>query len=226
MIGLSYGNFQAVTTVPFSFGNALQFDGVNDYVSLSPINNGDVDHSYSMWIKHDQTVSGFSIAYLRSSSSASEYIGTLNNTGIRYRAYNIADFTVPAFIVGNWFHVVITYESGVGTRLYYNGVESTTGLIAGTQNFKLDNIGRYASSIYGAKTMDEIAVYNKTLTFAEVTGLYNSGNGDYATNYSPANLIAYWRMNESGTDTTAIDETGTYNGTLNNFPASGMWVAH
>ena len=33
-------------------------------------------------------------------------------------------------------------------------------------------------------------------------------------------------MNESGTDTTATDETGNYNGTLNNFPTSGMWVAH
>lgn len=210
----------------FVFDKALKFHGTNDYVSLTPIIHGDIDHSYSMWIKHDEEVTGFDIAYLRASSSLSQYIGTVNNTVIRYRVGTIADFTVPAFVIGEWFHVVITYKSGVGTRLYFNGVESSTGLIAGSQLFRLDNIGRYANSIYGAKTMDEIAVWDTTLTATDAANLYDSGNGDLATNYSPANLIAYWRLNGESGDSIAIDEQGNYNGILNNFDTDNCWIRH
>lgn len=212
---------------PFSFGNALQFDGVNDYVSFTPISNGDVDHSYSMWIKHNQAVTGFNIAYIRSAISSAEYIGTHTASSIRYRVGAIADFTVPTFVVGNWFHLVITYKSGVGTRLYFNGTESSTGLVSGSQNFKFDELGRYATNIYGAKTMDEIAAFSQTLTPAQVSNLYNGGNGNFA-NIDVTPLV-WFRMNESGTDTTAVNSGSggaTYDGTLNNFPASGMWVAH
>jgi hypothetical protein len=34
MIGVGFGNFQSGTQEPFSFGNALQSDGVNDYVQV------------------------------------------------------------------------------------------------------------------------------------------------------------------------------------------------
>lgn len=227
MIGLSYGNLASSGVSAFSFGNALQFDGVNDYVSFTPINNGNVDHSYSFWIKLITTPSGFNIAFLRSSSNAAEYIGVNGATVIRYRVNTIADFTVPTMTTNVWYHVVITYVNGSGTRLYFNGVESTTGLISGVQNYKLDEIGRYAGGVInGSKIMDEIATWNIALSATDIANLYNSGNGDFATNYSSANLQAYWRMNGSGTDTTAVDEQGTYDGTLNNFPASGMWVAH
>ena len=74
--------------------------------------------------------------------------------------------------------------------------------------------------------MDEAAVWESSVaTQQNVTDLYNSGNGALASDII-ASPTAYYRMNESGTDTTATDETGNYNGTLNNFPTSGMWVAH
>jgi len=212
---------------PFSFGNALQFDGVNDYVSFTAINNGDVNHTHSFWIKLISTPSGFNIAFLRSNSSFSSYIGLNGATVIRYRVNAVADFTVPTMTTNVWYHVVITYVSDSGARLYFNGVESTTGLISGLQNYELDEIGRYASgAINGSKIMDEIATWNTALSATDIANLYNSGNGDFATNYSPANLQAYWRMNGVSGDNTAVDEQGAYNGTLTNFDYATCWVAH
>lgn len=206
----------------FVLGNALQFDGVNDYVSFTAINNGNTDHSHSFWIKLITTPAGFNVAFLRSSSSASEYIGINGSTVIRYRINTIADFTVPSMVINVWYHIGITYKSGIGTRLYFNGVESTTGLIAGVQTYKFDEIGRYAGgAINGGKIMNEVATWNTTLSATDVANLYNSGNGDFATNYSPANLQAYWRCNEEDGATTLIDETGNYNGTLHNFNFDG-----
>lgn len=187
-------------------------------MSFTAINNGDTDHSHSFWIKLITTPFGFNIAFLRSSVNLSEYIGIKDSTSIRYRINNIADFTVPSMVTNVWYHIGITYKSGVGTRLYFNGVESTTGLIAGVQNYKFDEIGRYATGVInGSKIIDEVATWNTTLSATDLANLYNSGNGDFATNYSPANLIAYWRCNEADGATTLTDEQGTYNGTLNNF---------
>ena len=39
MIGLYSANSQSITAQPFSFGDALQFDGVNDFVSFSQMPN-------------------------------------------------------------------------------------------------------------------------------------------------------------------------------------------
>ena len=220
--------FQSGGGVPsFSFGNALEFDGVNDYVSFAPINNGDADFSLSFWFKPNEVITGSTIAFMRPGTNPSYFIGTFNNTKLRYNVGTATNFTVPAMAVGNWYHVVFTYDSGVGMRAYFNGIESVTGLSAGAKLFLFDEIGRYyTGAIIGEKTMDEIAIWDTTLTPTQITDLYNSGNGDYATNYSPANLVAYWRMNGVSNDGTAVDEKGTYNGTLNNFDTATCWVAH
>ena len=75
--------------------------------------------------------------------------------------------------------------------------------------------------------MDEIAVWNGVSATAQnAVDLYNSGNGALASSIIP-NPTAYWRLNESGTDTIAIDSGGSgSDGTLNNFPTSGMWIPH
>ena len=76
--------------------------------------------------------------------------------------------------------------------------------------------------------IDEVAVWNVALDAADVTSLYNSGNGLKASansgNYdNSGDLVGYWEFNE-GTGSTLTDSTSnSNNGTLTNMDSSD-WV--
>ena len=83
--------------------------------------------------------------------------------------------------VGTWFHVVITYD-GTNIITYLNG----TKILGPTSNTGTQNItglkfvlGSYSGSSATKKywALDEYGVWSRALTQAEVTALYNSGDG-------------------------------------------------
>jgi hypothetical protein len=89
---------------------------------------------------------------------------------------------VSAFsTTGVWTHVVGTI-SGTTATLYVNGVSAGTGTFSGTRN-SLTNLtsigGGFSDS--GERILqgdiDEVGFWNRALTQAEVTALYNGGAG-------------------------------------------------
>ena len=222
MIGTSFGNSASSGGAAFEFGNALSFDAVNDFVEHAGINIT-AEFSFSMWI-NPNTSSGNEIY---NSSTAGGYLiarlsGNLatNPTGASFHYFDAFSAS------GVWVHLFLTRNSSDSITCYVNGVQSgTSGVKAGT--IDLDILGSNKGvNLFADAIFDEYAIWNGTTGTAQnAIDLYNSGNGALASDII-ASPTAYWRMNESGTDTTAIDETGNYNGTLNNFPTSGMWVAH
>ena len=90
-----------------------------------------------------------------------------------------------------------------------------------------DGTGSTASDFFDGK-IDEVAVWNVALNAADVTALYNSGNGLKASadsgNYdNSGDLVGYWKFNE-GTGSTLTDNTSNpNNGTLTNMDSSD-WV--
>lgn len=211
-------------TPPFSFGNALQFDGVNDYVTHSNIAIG--------------AAANFTISFWFYNSNASwnnTIFGKSNNNSFAFRLLSttsfrlwVRDFTVPSMSLNTWYHCTII-GSAAGIRLYLNGSESSSGLLATLSAINIDQIGKYFTSapayIFNGK-LDEIAIWNGTTGTAQnAIDLYNGGDGALASDII-ASPTAYWRMNGVAGDSTAIDEQGTYNGTLTNFDTDTCWVAH
>ena len=232
MIGSRVGIYGQGGVVPFAFGNALQFDGVNDYVSFTPVTANEM--TISLWAKASAADGTFGYYF------SSDTTGT-DREGLRITETAGGSFGQISYFDGaaitnlhllssplDWNHLVLIRNTTTkALQLYVNGVSVYSSSIAAisTNNiFILGTLNGTANYLNG--TLDEVSIWNTALSGTDITNLYNSGNGNLATNYSPANLQAYWRMNGSGTDRTAVDEQGTYDGTLNNFPASGMWVAH
>lgn len=224
MIGASFGNYASSGVTPFSFGNALQFDGVNDYVTHSNIAIG--------------AAANFTISFWFYNSNASwnnTIFGKSNNNSFAFRLLSttsfrlwVRDFTVPSMSLNTWYHCTII-GSAAGIRLYLNGSESSSGLLATLSAINIDQIGKYFTSapayIFNGK-LDEIAIWNGTTGTAQnAIDLYNGGDGALASDII-ASPTAYWRMNGVAGDSTAIDEQGTYNGTLTNFDTDTCWVAH
>jgi len=232
MIGLGFGNFQAVTQEPFSFGNALQFDGANDYVEFTPISL--TDFTVNIWFNANLIAGTSFRGLIGNSSNGNIFILLYNNNGtnsIRVSCGSIGAFyyNVPAFSLSTW-NMLTVKRSGANVRVFFNGNESSTGAkVINSNSINFNRLGSYSSVtnnfMFNGK-QDEFSIYDTALSDADILGLYNGGLGDFATNYSPANLQAYWRMNGVSGDSTAVDEEGTYNGTLNNFDTATCWVAH
>ena len=140
------------------------------------------------------------------------------------------DSTGVSFSTGTWYHVVITHDGGSSygaVKLYINGVDRSSNSNNGSTWNKwvgdlsgLDNMafGRHHHNnlVYTQKSdglMDDMGVWNRALTQAEVTSLYNSGTGR-TCNTIPSGLRAYYDCNSAtvtnNTDTfTAWKERGS-----------------
>lgn len=202
------------TKPEFTFGNALKFDGVNDYVSipLRTITNISNSFTISFWAK------GNTFPIIGNSVSAS-YIQTL--TDGRVIATGIGSFNNPARNNTTWYHYLLTGTNG-NNKCYVNGIESTTGTVVSNSTITYNQLGRYSTSHYASTILSEFAIWeNAAATAQNAIDLYNSGNGALASDVI-ASPTAYYRLNESGTDTTAVDSSGNGNdGTLTNFNFDG-----
>ena len=207
----------------FSFGNALYFAGTSDQnISIPDITLS--DFTLNVWFTYFN--SAFFNCLIGDNGSATR-IDISSQTSINFaNPGGTTTFSVPSITQGAW-NMLTVRRSGSDVSLFLNGTQVGATQTGASNSFVFNQIGKYAgSTVLNYKgSLDELSIYNTAISNTDITDLFNGGEGDFATNYQPDNLQAYWRMNQSGAAITAIDETGNYNGTLNNFPSSGMWVA-
>jgi len=81
---------------------------------------------------------------------------------------------------GQWHNIIVIRNMGTNIKMYIDGVENDTCAVgeAAYNIAETLEIGRYISGgEYWNGTMDEIGIWNRTLSSSEVSELYNSGNG-------------------------------------------------
>jgi len=195
--------------------NGYSFDGAT---SLQPLNGagselafGTNDFSVSFWVyptsapNDNQVIINWAIWPNTS--------GFVVNYGEDYFGFFLGGFEenfnyYPPTMFNVWHHVVIVRTSGTA-NFYVNGISR------GTANWNYDftdglwYIGR-AQDVEGYflnGTLDEMGVWNRALSGAEVTALYNSGAGiAYPFASQPSllsNISAYWNFNDTLNDQTA-----------------------
>ena len=207
--------------VPFSFGNALDFDGVDDIVTFSAISLDLTDgYTVSFWVK----LNSFNSVIFQGTSST-DYIFINSSSSVRVRD-DVNDRTfnfASAMATGTWHHVLLSVNSSNQGRCYIDGVESTSGALTLSSALEFIQLSRVNFELDGA--IDEIAIWdNATATAGNVASLYNSGSGALASDVI-ASPNRYYRC-DSSSGTTLIDEgTDGANGTLSNFSGT-YWVAH
>lgn len=213
----------------FEFGNALTFDGVNDMVT-TPILSSTTPFAASFWAK-DMNINGATFG--DSAPNNSSYGLLTNTTTLRFRSTGGTNnnFSITAMTASVWYHFYVERDGSNNMRLFQNGVESSSGTLSNTTGqVRFDVIGtRGDVNNPSSATYDEMCYRSGTPPAnpaAVAAALYNGGDGDFA-NLHITTPTYYLRLNESGTATTAVDISGNGNdGTLNNFPSSGMWNPH
>lgn len=169
------------------------FDGTDDYIDFSGLGWGDTPLTISLWQYADSwsTGTGYGgedqLVFFGDGSPQFELFQDDGSFTWRYwdgsSAYGIAGAEQPP--VGQWNHIVATFSTAGTWELYYNGVQVATATddvspnISGTGN----QIGRTPSgNRYYSGDIDEVRIYDRALTQAEVWSLYNIGrNGNWMT---------------------------------------------
>ncbi|MBU4397682.1 LamG domain-containing protein, partial [Patescibacteria group bacterium] len=170
-------------------GTALEFDGTNDYLSVGSTVPG--LQTISFWINPNSTTE--SILNLDSTHSVSLSSGSVIATGFSSPSVYVNGIGSSAITANQWNHVAIT----TATSFNADAIE----------------IGRISTTYFDG-TLDNIKIYSKALSTAEVSWEYNQG--------AP---IAHWTFNE-GLGTTAYDESDHNNdGTLTNMDPATDWVS-
>ena len=227
------------------FGNAGSFDGSNDYVGISSSSlrlTGDM--TVSMWMKTSDTSEQQLFSKDNDGGTGGWGLRIVKSNGFVYASYVTTNPSIVAgsaalvpFTNGSWTHVVVTYKDGQYLNVFINGVQGSSSTVTGTSLRTSDQdhtIGYWVGGSYFTGSIDETRVYNRALSGAEVSQLYNwapgpiaeykfddktgtnavdsSGNGNNATLVnmaSPATALSGWNPGKYGSSV-AFDNTNDY----------------
>jgi len=170
------------------FGGGLSFDGVDDFVEVAHsdaylLSEGTV----AFWFKTD-TVVGSQGLFSKDSNgfdTGGHLTISIQNSRVSVRIQSTgASFEVESGVVqtDRWYHVALTFGSG-GLMLYVDGVSFTGdaytgGLIGnrepiaiGAASWRSDNLVVGPTSDYFGGVIDDVRIYNRALTSAEVIAI-------------------------------------------------------
>ena len=173
-------------------GQALKFNGSTSYVNVGDIAPLDVAYSNftaSAWVYLSNTPSGNQPIAIKMGITGQrgwQFLVTTNN-----RAY-FDYFDGPsgsehaiitannALTLGKWNLVTFTFQGSTAEMIYVNGVQSiqqTSGVLAvvNGSNSASQQIGGGDFGIYLKGSIDDVRIYNRTLSATEIQQLYASG---------------------------------------------------
>ncbi|MBM3200035.1 hypothetical protein FJZ53_03780 [Candidatus Woesearchaeota archaeon] len=169
---------------------AFIFEGTNSYVQVADTGNGILNPSYisiEMWMK----ITGFTADYMdiigkRPGTNDAGFVWELSNEDTVTSHYlHIGDWRNIAYnytSFDTWYHVVTTYD-GSNYRLYVNGAEvaGSPVVVSGTYTQTTNPLSIGAGAPIGTwpryfnGTIDEVAIYNRSLSASEVLAHYQRG---------------------------------------------------
>jgi len=165
---------------------ADEFDGSNDYISISNSISGDDTHTISFWVKPTQwskvwldigADSGYSFIQIDSNMLHVGY----SPASPSYRSYPYT------FTLGNWYHITsVKKGSGDSLDVYVNGVllTSYTGSVGNMNGGSLIYLGNFHTGSYEAKgVLDEVWFCDTTISAAWVETCYHN-------QYSPSTFYS------------------------------------
>lgn len=171
----------AVTGQDSKINYARNFDGIDDYISFTTgVPTGATGGSISFWVKPTAWPGFMAAAGVAGSdfimhANTSDAIYGFFNDPVNYQ-FQTGASGVPT--IGAWNHVVMIW-GGSGSVLYINGTDrggnSTGGPGYSGANLLLGH--KQDGGTFFNGIIDEVGIWNKALTQAEITQLYAGGAG-------------------------------------------------
>jgi len=217
----------STSRVEGKIGGALQFNGVNSYVRATNVSLNNIEYnvpfSFTAWVyRKNAAVGGVILGKYETSGNFRGYGFFIDNPGGVYNDNSlvldlisvfsgsnriVAQTPISSVPVQGWIHVTATYDGGgsyTGVRLYINGASQTvtspgpttlSGSIVNSIDFRIG----HDYFAYSGLIIDDVRIYNRELSAAEVKQLYQLGAGSKTsvTTSAGANkpnngLVGHW----------------------------------
>ena len=166
-------------------GNALSFDGVNDWVSVADANDLDLTTGMTIeaWVR-PTALSGWNTVVLKEATANMLAYGLYANDSSPWPAVTVrigtAEPSVPGtapVALNTWTHLAATYD-GATLRLFVNGVQVGSRAHTGNITASTRVLGIGGNSVWGEYfngLIDDVRIYNRALSAAEIQSDMNAG---------------------------------------------------
>ncbi len=181
------------------FGSVLLLDG-NDYVDCGNDASLNINDALTLeaWV-NTSAISNSRIISKYGSGSGYEMDFLIDEAWLTINQSQRAAYTASS-LVGQWTHIAMTYD-GVNSAIYFNGIPVATGInsqqsIVNTGlNLFIGNISNGANA-YFIGSIDEVRIWNRERTQAEIQSTMNSTLGSIYYNSADSGLVGYWQFEE------------------------------
>ena len=160
------------------FGGALAFDGVDDWVTVADAASLDLTTGMTLeaWVNPSANGAAWRTAMLKEHGGTLAY-GLYGHDGARGPSAHVnpgsdqSATRTTALALNTWSHLAATYD-GTTLRLYLNGAQVATRAVTGALQassgpLRFGGNGVWAGEFFQGR-LDELRVYNRALTAAEV----------------------------------------------------------
>ncbi|QQS15436.1 MAG: LamG domain-containing protein [Candidatus Moraniibacteriota bacterium] len=179
----SFGNNGTITGATKTIGKlgqALSFNGTSDYVDVGTALDCSGTKTVSLWFKE---LGNEDTLFFSSTGGTSDYIliEFYNSDRIAVEVEDTYPSSksrqVSGFNTDEWYHLVVTKTAGGVTGIYVNGFDEagSGGNFSPFGGTNKTYIGRHPSGGYFEGSIDDVRIYNRTLSTTEITNLYNLG---------------------------------------------------
>jgi sugar lactone lactonase YvrE len=208
------------------YNGGLHFDGIDDLVTVPASSDLNLSKNFTLeaWVKPDEinkwsavitkevaSGTGYQLHAEGEKSAPSGYVAK-DGEGHNYGVNGTSALPTSA-----WSHLALTND-GTNLRLYVNGVQIASAasgpMFTGEGELHIGNNVRWMTEDGFKGTIDEVRLYNRTLSAGEVGQDKEASIGWSRNN----RLIAAYSFDE-GSGTILHDAIGTHDGTLKNGPA-------
>ncbi len=207
-------------------GRAFDLDGDGDSVFLgnNTVDLANKSFSIEMWAKRKST-GVHQILLAQSQPGSSPPPNTALHVGFRVNRFTFAFYwndLNTGDIAGDtlWHHWAVTYDATTNSRKIYKD-----GNLVGNDTASADYVGTGELYLgqspwwgyqwgYANALIDEVSIYNRTLSQAEIQAIYNAGAAGKCKPScvtAPSDMVSWWKAEDN-----ANDSYGTNHGTMMN----------
>lgn len=174
-------NFSGNTTSGSDGNGAIAFDGVNDNIAVTNMTPyfQNKSFTFSTWVYFNNTsASDMALVSIGPGGTDTCLHITRRNNRMYFGLYADDLNGVQILDMNTWYYVTCTFDATTrAQKIYVNGIVDASRTSTGLLNVPANNtlyIGAYFSSIINGK-LDNITLYDRVLTDAEINQNYNIG---------------------------------------------------
>lgn len=235
-------NGMSMTTAPVAgkLGQAIMFDGVDDYIITTNMRNNFNDETVTISVWFKANGAGIVVDELGQTAINTNWhdsqIEVLATGEVKVRVWNLTAVSLGIASFGKWHHAILRYNKATNKLDgFLNGVKSASEVSGDRMApwesgygmyyaFGVTDTTKLGGGAYFNGLIDDVRIYNRALSDSEAKQLYNQGSGT-KINSAPAlkssgldsGLLGYWTMDNQNINwrtRTMIDKSGNNNSGL------------